>query len=261
MNDVRLLEPGHGRNMFEQGRAEAAALENSLLERLAALPGGRRKAAQTARLISVFRNFVGVREYPKYYWMRRYALYKEALMKEAVKLAAAGGIAAPEDTAFLYFDEFHEAVCRGRADRGLIERRREEYRRYEKLTPPRLIFSDGEVPAGEYGVKDIPEGALAGLAVSAGVVEGRARVIEKLEEAAVEPGDILVTAFTDPSWTPLFVNIAGVVTEVGGMMSHGAVITREYGLPAVVGVENATRIIKEGQRIRVNGSAGYVEVI
>ncbi|MFP3361621.1 PEP-utilizing enzyme, partial [Planococcus sp. SIMBA_143] len=79
---------------------------------------------------------------------------------------------------------------------------------------------------------------------------GRARVITNLEDADLEEGDILVTAYTDPSWTPLFVSIKGLVTEVGGLMTHGAVIAREYGLPAVVGVERATKRIQDGQRIR-----------
>ncbi len=77
----------------------------------------------------------------------------------------------------------------------------------------------------------------------------------------LEAGDILVTAYTDPSWTPLFVAITGLVTEVGGLMSHGAVIAREYGLPAVVGVEHATRLIRDGQRIRVHGTNGFVEIL
>src|SRR5260370_1009979 len=82
-----------------------------------------------------------------------------------------------------------------------------------------------------------------------------------LAQAGLEPNDILVTAFTDPSWTPLFVAIAGLVTEVGGQMTHGAVIAREYGLPAVVGVEHATRLIQDGQRIHVHGTEGYVEIL
>src|SRR5439155_11543788 len=106
----------------------------------------------------------------------------------------------------------------------------------------------------------VPTGALAGLPVSAGTVEGRARVILEMADADIEPGDILVTAYTDPSWTPLFVSIRGLVTEVGGLMTHGAVIAREYGLPTVVGVEDATRLIGDGQRIRVNGTGGYVEI-
>ena len=114
---------------------------------------------------------------------------------------------------------------------------------------------------GRTGRDDVPAGALVGLPVSAGTIEGRARVILDMAEADLEAGDILVTAYTDPSWTPVFVAIAGLVTEVGGLMTHGAVIAREYGLPAVVGVEHATRLIRDGQRIRVNGTDGYVEIL
>jgi len=107
----------------------------------------------------------------------------------------------------------------------------------------------------------MPNGAFSGIPGSTGVVEGRARVVLSVEEARLEDGDILVTKFTDPSWTPLFVTIKGLVTEVGGFTTHGAVITREYGLPGVVGVENATKLIKDGQRIKVNGTEGYVEIL
>jgi pyruvate,water dikinase len=124
-----------------------------------------------------------------------------------------------------------------------------------------VLTSEGEAVRGSYRRNDFPPGALVGLAVSAGTVEGRARVILDVADADIEPDDILVTAYTDPSWTPLFVAIKGIVTEVGGFMTHGAVIAREYGLPAVVGVERATQLIHDGQRIRVNGSEGYVEIL
>ena len=97
--------------------------------------------------------------------------------------------------------------------------------------------------------------------MSAGTVEGRARVILDMAEADLEAGDILVTAYTDPSWAPVFVAITGLVTEVGGLMTHGAVIAREYGLPAIVGVEQATRLIRARERFRVNGTDGYVEIL
>jgi pyruvate,water dikinase len=124
-----------------------------------------------------------------------------------------------------------------------------------------VLTSDGEAVNGAYRRDDVPAGALAGLPVSAGIVEGRARVVRDMAEADLEAGDILVTAYTDPSWSPLFVAITGLVTEVGGLMTHGAVITREYGLPAVVGVEQATRLIRDGQRIRVHGTDGYIEIL
>ena len=124
-----------------------------------------------------------------------------------------------------------------------------------------MSTSDGEVVTGAYRREDVPDGALAGLPVSAGTVEGRARVVLDIAEADLEPGDILVTTYTDPSWTPVFVAIAGLVTEVGGLMTHGTVIAREYGLPAVVGVQGATRMIPDGQRIRLHGTDGYVELV
>jgi pyruvate,water dikinase len=125
-----------------------------------------------------------------------------------------------------------------------------------------VLTSEGEVITGAYRRDDeVPEGALIGLAVSAGSVEGRARVLLDVAQADLEAGDILVTAYTDPSWSPMFVAIGGLVAEVGGQMTHGAVIAREYGLPAVVGVERATELIREGQRIRVDGTHGLVEVL
>ena len=124
-----------------------------------------------------------------------------------------------------------------------------------------MLTSDGEVVPGAYRRGTVPAGALVGLPVSAGTVEGRAHVILDMAEADLEPGDILVTTYTDPSWSPLFVAIKGLVTEVGGLMTHGSVIAREYGLPAVVGVEQATRLIRNGQLIRVHGTDGYVEIL
>jgi rifampicin phosphotransferase len=166
------------------------------------------------------------------------------------------------DIYFLTFEELHDVARTNTVDRALVRRRKAEYRAFEKLTPPRVITSDGDVPAGAYKREHLPDGALPGLAVSSGIVEGRARVLLDMREApTLVAGDILVTVFTDPSWTPLFVSIKGLVTEVGGLMTHGAVIAREYGLPAVVGVENATRRIADGQRIRVHGTDGYVELL
>jgi len=212
-------------------------------------------------MISLLRNYIGYREYPKYAFMQRYYIYKQAMLKEAAVLVQKSIIREKEDIYYLYFEELREVVKTNRLDYGIIAERKEEYAGFDKLKPPRMITSEGEVISGEYNIGHIPEGALPGLPVSSGIIEGRARVIAKMEEANMENGDILVTAFTDPSWTPLFVSIKGLVTEVGGLMTHGAVIAREYGLPAVVGVENAARLIKDGQTIRVNGTDGYVEIL
>jgi pyruvate,water dikinase len=212
-------------------------------------------------MIDRVRTFAGYREYPKYGMISRYFVYKQALLAEAARLVQAHVLREPEDIFYLTLQELHDAVRAQHVDDQLIRRRKDAFRAYQALTPPRVLTSDGEVVAGSYRRDDVPAGALVGLPVSAGTVEGRARVVLDMAEADLEPGDILVTAATDPSWTPLFVAIGGLVTEVGGLMTHGAVIAREYGVPAVVGVEQATRLIRDGQRIRVQGTQGYVEIL
>jgi phosphoenolpyruvate synthase/pyruvate phosphate dikinase len=212
-------------------------------------------------MIDRVRTFIGYREYPKYGMISRYFVYKQALLKEAERLVRAHVLRDREDIFYLTLQELHDVVRTKQVDDHLVRQRRDAFRSYEALTPPRVLTSDGEGVAGAYRRDDVPAGALVGLPVSAGTIEGRARVILDMAQADLEPGDILVTAFTDPSWTPLFVVIKGLVTEVGGLMTHGAVITREYGLPAVVGVEHATRLINDGQRIRVHGTDGYVEML
>jgi len=261
LGNIRNFEEGAGRRRFEQGRLEAQRKEQELLERLRTLPDGERKADETRRMIARLRTFVGYREYPKYGMISRYFVYKQALLGEAGRLVRAGVLSEPEDMYYLTLEELRDVVRTQQVDDARIRRRREDFRSYQALTPPRVLTSDGEAITGSYRRQDVPAGALVGLAVSAGVVEGRARVLLDVHEADLQPGDILVTAYTDPSWTPLFVSVAGVVTEVGGMTTHGAVIAREYGLPAVVGVEQATRRIQDGQRIRVHGSDGYVEIL
>lgn len=261
LGNVKNAEPGEGERRFEQGRQEALAKEQELLERLRALPDGAAKADETKRMIDRVRTFAGYREYPKYTIVNRFFAYKHALLEAAGRLVAAGVLREPEDSFYLTFQELHEAVRTHRADAELIAQRKEAFRAYQALTPPRVITSEGEVVSGSYRRDDVPPGALVGLAVSTGTIEGRARVILDVADAELEPGDILVTAYTDPSWSPLFVAIEGLVTEVGGLMTHGAVIAREYGLPAVVGVEQATTLIQDGQRIRVHGTNGYVEIL
>ncbi|MGC5015881.1 rifamycin-inactivating phosphotransferase [Streptosporangium sp. DT93] len=261
LGHVRDFEPGAGARHFEQGRRESRRREQELLTRLRALPEGERKAGETKRMIDLVRTFSGYREYPKYGMVSRYHVYKQALLREADHLVRSGVLREREDVFFLRLQEVREVVRTGVVDAGLLLERREAFRSYEALTPPRVLTSDGEVVTGRYRREDVPPGALAGLPVSSGTVEGRARVVTDMARADLEAGDILVTTCTDPGWTPLFVTVAGLVTEVGGLMTHGAVIAREYGLPAVVGVEGATRLIRDGQRIRVHGTDGYVEIL
>ncbi|MFJ9112392.1 rifamycin-inactivating phosphotransferase [Streptomyces sp. NPDC102283] len=261
LDNVGNFGPGAAEQRFEQGRRTARQKEQDVLSRLRSLPDGDRKADETQRMIDRVRTFIGYREYPKYGIVSRYFVYKQALMAEAERLVRDNVLPEKEDAFYLTFREFHETVRSNRVDEQLIQRRKDAFRSYQALTPPRVLTSEGEALTGAYRRDDVPAGALTGLPVSAGTVEGRARVILDMAEADLEAGDILVTTFTDPSWSPLFVGIAGLVTEVGGLMTHGAVIAREYGLPAVVGVERATRLIRDGQRIRLHGTDGYVEFL
>ncbi|QHS56047.1 phosphoenolpyruvate synthase [Mucilaginibacter sp. 14171R-50] len=261
LSNIKNFEPGARARKFEQGRREALEKEQELLHRLKQLPDGEEKAREFKRMTDLVRNYAGYREYPKYSIISRYFIYKQALLKETARLVQIKVIREKEDIYYLTFNELREVVTTGKPDYELITQRKEDYELYKKLSPPRVMTSDGEIITSSYGPENLPAGAIAGLAVSSGVIEGRARVILKMEDADIQEGDILVTPFTDPSWTPLFVSVKGLVTEVGGLMTHGAVIAREYGLPAVVGVENVAKTIKDGQRIRVNGTDGYIELL
>ncbi|WP_426405013.1 rifamycin-inactivating phosphotransferase [Streptomyces sp. R-07] len=261
LDNVRNFGPGAAERRFEEGLQRARKKEQDVLSRLRALPDGDAKADEAKRMIDRVRTFIGYREYPKYGIVSRYFVYKQALLGEAERLVRAGVLAEAEDVFYLTFQEFDDVVRSHQVDDRLVRQRKDAFRSYHALTPPRVLTSDGEAVTGSYRRDDVPAGALVGLPVSTGTVEGRARVILDMAEADLEAGDILVTTFTDPSWSPLFVGVAGLVTEVGGLMTHGAVIAREYGLPAVVGVEGATRLIRDGQRIRVHGTDGYVEIL
>lgn len=213
LSNIKNFGPNASKLKFDQGITESMRRIEELASKVEKLPGGRKKAKKVKRIASLIRNYIGYREYPKFAYIKRYFIYKLALLREAEKLLKKGVIKEVEDVYYLYFDEFKQVVNTGKLDYSIIERRREDYKEYEKLTPPRIMTSDGEIITSSYDKADLPKDAIPGLAVSAGVIEGRARVISRFEEADLEDGDILVTEFTDPSWTPLFVSIKGLVTE------------------------------------------------
>lgn len=261
LGNIRSFEAGEADRRFQTGLRVAREKQRELLARLHELPDGARKAEQAKAMIDRLRTFIGYREYPKYGIVCRYWVHKQAIMREADDLVARGVLPERDDAYFLRLEELREVVRTGVADQQLVRDRKDAFASYRHLIPPRVLTSEGEGLNGQYARDGMPAGALPGLPVSAGTIEGRARVTLDMSLARLEPGDILVTRFTDPSWTPLFVAIAGLVTEVGGLMTHGAVIAREYGIPAVVGVAGATERIRDGQRIRVHGTSGYVELL
>jgi rifampicin phosphotransferase len=261
MNNVRLLKPGEHLERFNKGRQEAIQLKNKIISRLKQMPGGKARARKVKKQVSLLRNFCGCREYPKYYIVRRLQLYRKALLREAAVLVQQNALREQEDLFYFFYDEVVKVIKKGQVDYSLIEKRKTDYKCYEKLNPPRLITSEGLVPVAESSAPDMPDRALPGIPASGGTVEGRARVITEVSTALLEKDNILVTRFTDPSWTPLFATAKGVVTEVDGFTTHGAIIAREYGIPAVLGVVDATGKIKDGQKIRINGTVGFVELL
>src|SRR6266581_3188072 len=150
LSNIKNFEPGESKRRFEQGRQEALKKEQELVDRLKQLPDGEQKAKETKRMISLIRNFIGYREYPKYGMVHRYFVYKQALLKEAEQLVQANVLHEKEDIFYLTFEELREVVRTKKLDDQIISKRKDEYKVYEKLTPPRVITSDGEIIAGEY---------------------------------------------------------------------------------------------------------------
>ena len=258
LSNIRTSLPNEHREKFKQGKIEAEQAEADILSRFSFI-----KRKKISRLLKLYRNLLGMREHHKFALIILMDIYKRAIMEEARALVGKEILLHEEDIFYLNLDEIialNENNFSGNVQ-GVIEQRKKQHEINQKLTVPRVITSEGEIITGKRSGVEAPEGAFTGTPASAGVVEGIARVILKLEDAKLNPGEILVTTFTDPGWTPLFTSAAGLVIEVGGMMSHGSVVAREYGIPAVAGVENITDLIKDGSRIRVNGTEGYVQIL
>lgn len=210
------------------------------------------------KLIAATRSYLGFREHPKYLMMRNFWHFKQGLKLIAEYLVKQGAITETGDIYWLTLPEIEELIRIPRASQKLVSARQQEYSNYKNLTVPRFITSEGEIIRLVRPTDHLPPGALAGTPVSAGIIEGTARIVLDPQKQALNKGEILVTKFTDPGWTPLFINAAGLVIETGGIMTHGSIIAREYGLPALAGVEQATQLIKDGQRIRLDADSGYV---
>lgn len=257
------LEHGEkGRHRERIRRLERAANEAAArLERRAGrgILGPVRKRL-VRQLIRTYRGYIQTREYPKHGTAHLLAAWHDALRDAGEDLAAEGVPTGSDDVWFLRTDELIAALD-GEAIDVDVAARRAEFERHAAMDAPPLLTSEGEAPNAAVEREDVPDGALVGTGVSSGVVEGTARVVRDPSEETIEPGEILIAPSSDPGWTPLFLNAAGMVVEVGGRMSHGALVAREYGLPAVVSVPGATRRIETGQRVRIDGTRGIVEIV
>ncbi|MEZ7127124.1 PEP-utilizing enzyme, partial [Nonomuraea sp. AD125B] len=240
--------------LFAKGEAQARAAAARVTA--AARARGRWRGPVTRFALRRTRAYAGLRELPKFYLVKALSGVRHSLLAVGEHLTDLGVLDAPGDVFFLDLREARAALAGGDL-RELVARRRAEHERESRRRHvPRMLLSDGTEP--EALATPAAEGALVGTAASAGTVIGRARVVLDPVGAHLEPGEILVCPSTDPGWTPLFLTAGGLVMEMGGAMSHGAVVAREYGIPAVVGVADATHRITTGQEIELDGAAGTV---
>ena len=220
------------------------------------------KRAAFARVLGWGRSSARMRENMKSEAVRWLVAIRHALLALGGFMVREGAIDRPDDVFYLEYGELPGLVRGDARDwRAVVAGRRAEHDRFERLTPPPVVVGAWDETAGSWTV---PKDAriLKGISVSAGVVRGPARVFLTAEtDEQVLPGEILVAPFTDPGWTPYFVPAAGIVMDMGGLLSHGSIIAREYGIPAVVNVGPATRIIRTGQIIEVDANAGEVRII
>jgi pyruvate,water dikinase len=214
------------------------------------------------RLVRVCRQNIAVREHPKFLLIKTLGLMRTVTLDCGEMLQRGGRLDAKEDVFFLTVEELRDALKTGSADlKARVRARKEELDHFRGLTPPRVMTNEGEIVTRKHSRENLPANAIQGSAASPGIVEGRAKVVLDPTHAVLLAGEILVAPFTDPGWTPLFINAKGLVMEVGGLMTHGSVVAREYGIPAVVCVPDATKKIKTGQQVRVNGDEGFVEIL
>lgn len=250
--------------MFERGAVQAAAARERLVGMIRKTRMGWLKAPLANFAAGRVRELAGLRETPKFVVIRIFGPWREALLKDGAALVERGILDRPDDLFFLRMEELKLLAAGDTRDwRALVTERRQVYEREKRRKQiPRMLLSDGTAIYETAAARAEAGGSvLTGSPVSPGVVEGVVRVVLDPHGANLEPGEILVCPGTDPSWTPLFLAAGGLVMEVGGMMTHGAVVAREYGIPAVVSVTQATTRLKTGQRVRVDGSRGEIEIL
>lgn len=258
------IEPKFAPDVLFQKGARAA---EETIERLATQArlqrGGRIKEKLVRGAARRVRLLMGARESPKFFAVRAMGIVRSVLLEVGEEFAAAGTIARPDDLFFLYITELEALSRRESRDwKAFIAGRRLAYEReLRRRQVPRVLVSDGRAFYEGVGAETDTGDSITGSPVSPGVAEGIVHVVLDPRGAQLAPGEILVCPGTDPAWTPLFMAAGGLVMEVGGMMTHGSVVAREYGIPAVVGVHQATLRLKDGQRIRVDGTTGRIAIL
>ncbi|WP_427134380.1 PEP/pyruvate-binding domain-containing protein [Pseudarthrobacter sp. S9] len=256
-NYLRVLDPEQAPDrQFARAAEHAEDRIRSLVDRT------RARSRVRARLVELClrraRQLSGLRELPKFYIVLALAEMRRQLAAVGAELARSGSIAAADDVFFLEMDEVRVGLRGAELKRIVTNRRRLYGVELRRRRIPRLLLSDGTDVEAAMMAESPASGALAGTPASAGTATGTVRVILDPVGAHLEPGEILVAPSTDPGWTPLFMTAGALVMEMGGVISHGAVVAREYGIPAVVGVPDATTRLRTGQTVTVDGAAGTV---
>lgn len=246
-------------------RQKALLLRDELVAAAQSGPTGSLGGKLTGALIDRMRTFLGLREEHKFVMVVTIDRLRAVVREAGGYLREAGSIDAEDDVWMLDLHEIRDAAraaSKGAPQKlqSLVAERKRARALHETASPPAVITSEGEIIAAP-PVRDAPPGSLAGTPVSGGVYEGIARVVFDPARETLGAGEILVTRFTDPGWTPLFGHAGALVMEVGGQMTHGSVIAREIGIPAVVAVEGATKKVRSGDRVRVDGDRGLVTVL
>ena len=256
-NYLRVEDPEQAPDrQFARAAEHAEDRIRSLVERARVRGPWRARAVELC--LRRVRQLAGLRELPKFYIVLVLGEMHRQLLRIGADMASAGTIAAAEDVFFLDFDEIRVGL-RGADLHGIVADRRRLYDiELRRRRIPRLLLSDGTDVEAAMMAKSPPSGALTGTPASAGTATGQVRVIMDPVGAHLEPGEILVAPSTDPGWTPLFLTAGALVMEMGGVISHGAVVAREYGIPAVVGVPDATTRLRTGQTVTVDGAAGTI---
>jgi len=225
--------------------------------------GGFIKAKIAYAAAKRIRLLMGARESPKFFAVRTMGVARLAMIEVGKEFVVAGTINLADDLVFLKLEELEALSKNESRDWKLLiaERRANHESELRRRQVPRVLVSDGRVFYEGVGAETDTGNVITGSPVSAGVVEGLVHVVHDPRGTQLAPGEILVCPGTDPAWTPLFMAAGGLVTELGGMMTHGSVVAREYGIPAVVGVHQATIRLKDGQKIRLDGSRGKIIVL
>jgi phosphohistidine swiveling domain-containing protein len=246
-------------------RFERAAVEaEEALDRLVGRASRTRplRAMVGGVLLRRWRALAGLRELPKFVWIVALRDIRRQLLLAGAELAGSGRLERADDIMFLTLAEAEEGVA-GTDQSQLAATRRADYEReFRRQQVPGLLLSDGTMPEALPDPDAIPaeedDHRMVGMPAAAGRATGTVRVVHDPTTARIEPGDILVAPTTDPGWTPLFLTLGGLITETGSPIAHGPTVAREYGIPAVICVRDATTRLKTGQMVTIDGASGVV---